>query len=381
MIKNHLNFNVANVRYEEIDSAMLIWFCNARSRNIPINSTIIKEKALEISKIINQDSAFVASSGWLEKFLNRNNISHRSLSGEGASIDLSVVENWTSELQNKCLNYQPNDIYNIDETGLFYKQTPNKSYVRAGEESKGGVNSKMRLTVCLMSSWTGAKEQPIIIGNAKKPRCFGRIDVGKTYKIEWLHNKKAWMTAEMFREILEKFNRKMRLENRHVLLFLDNATSHPDIPLSNVKLVFLPPKTTSHLQPMDQGIIQSFKIKYRKLLVQHLLSGIDTNMNILNVNAENLPGITVLDAIIWIKTGWDAVSPETIMNCFRKSGFNWMNLISNQSTDTDCDFSNELQNVSNLLSCDEISVNDYLNFDNETGEPMKFFLLIQRIFE
>ncbi|CAM4670142.1 unnamed protein product [Caretta caretta] len=49
------------------------------------------------------------------------------------------------------------------------------------------------------------------------------------------------------------------------LLILDNAPGHPTIlddMCPDVKVVFLPPNTTSLLQPMDQGIFASFKAYY-----------------------------------------------------------------------------------------------------------------------
>ena len=53
----------------------------------------------------------------------------------------------------------------------------------------------------------------------------------------------------------------------------------PDINLTNIKLVYLPPNTTAHLQPMDAGVINSFKAKYKQEFCKHLIwqfdSGID----------------------------------------------------------------------------------------------------------
>ena len=50
-----------------------------------------------------------------------------------------------------------------------------------------------------------------------------------------------------------------------MLLLLDNAPSHPytlcDIN-DNIKLLFLPPNTSSLLQPLDQGVIQTIKSYY-----------------------------------------------------------------------------------------------------------------------
>lgn len=54
----------------------------------------------------------------------------------------------------------------------------------------------------------------------------------------------------------------MKKENRKVILFLDNATSHSKIALYNVKLIFLPPNTTSCCKPFDKEIIQEFEMFY-----------------------------------------------------------------------------------------------------------------------
>jgi len=53
-------------------------------------------------------------------------------------------------------------------------------------------------------------------------------------------------------------------------LILDNASVHgiaSDLELKHLKIIFLPPNTTSMTQPMDAGIIQTIKLRYRKALV------------------------------------------------------------------------------------------------------------------
>ena len=79
----------------------------------------------------------------------------------------------------------------------------------------------------------------------------------------------------------------------------------------------IPPNTTSQIQPLDLGIIQNFKIHYRKLLLRFVLSKIDyTNDTV----SQIVKSISVLMAIRWVAEAWDSVQEETIRKCFTKSG-------------------------------------------------------------
>ena len=79
---------------------------------------------------------------------------------------------------------------------------------------------------------------------------------------------------------------------------------------------FLPPNTTSKLQPLDLGIIQNFKVHYRTLLLRFVLSQID----VCDKASEVAKSVSILHSIRWAAQAWDAVSAETIRRCFRKAG-------------------------------------------------------------
>ena len=49
----------------------------------------------------------------------------------------------------------------------------------------------------------------------------------------------------------------MYFKNQKSLLFIDNALSHTESELSNIRLVFLPANTRIITQPLDQWIIKT----------------------------------------------------------------------------------------------------------------------------
>ena len=156
--------------------------------------------------------------------------------------------------------------FNADEFGLFYQCLPSKTYRLSGEKCSGGKNSKVRWTGMAAASGTGEKLEMFVIGKSKKPRCFKNV---KQILCRYRAQKKSWITGVLFEEWVRKLDSFFRAQSRKVSLLIDNCPTHPEIKnLTNINLTFLPPNTTSVLQPVDQAVIRSLRAHYRKKFVQ-----------------------------------------------------------------------------------------------------------------
>ena len=96
---------------------------------------------------------------------------------------------------------------------------------------------------------------------------------------------------------------------------MDNAPCHPEDlndKFSQIKIVFLPKNTTSRLQPLDLGIIQTFKLKYYKRLLTHVVYKVDD----CSTASEVCKSVDVLQAIRWTAMAWNDVLKSTVVKCF-----------------------------------------------------------------
>lgn len=303
--------------YEEIDQAVLEWIDLVRSRNLPLSGPLIKEKAIEFAKKLNMND-FQGSNGWLDKFTSRHNVIYRTLSGESADVNTVDCTVWqTVTLPKLIQTYNPDNVFNLDETGLFFKCLPNKTWTFKNDDCFGGKHSKERVTVLLCCNWSGTEKlKPLVIGKSKRPRCFKGV---KSLETDYDSNKKAWMTGDIFEKWLLNLDNQMRKEKRKILLFLDNCTAHPQRVAERLKfvnLIYFPPNMTSKLQPLDQGIIQNVKVYYRKRILRRVIKAIEDN-----VATENIP-IDLRTSIAELSKVWtNDVTQETIRKCFEKAGF------------------------------------------------------------
>ena len=145
------------------------------------------------------------------------------------------------------------DVFNADETGLFFRGLPEKSLVVKKDERKGDKKAKERITLLLCCSATGEKLEPLIIGKSANPRCFRGINV-RTLNIRYESNRRARMTRDIFVAWLKSLNNKFRRQNRKILLFVDNCSAHPDIQLSNIKLKFFRQTLLQSCSHVTQGL-------------------------------------------------------------------------------------------------------------------------------
>lgn len=318
LVLNNFEQNSSNVKkvktpsFMELDHCLLKWFTQKRANNMTITNAVLQAKAQEFGKKLNYCD-FKCSESWIVRFKRRHNITSAKIVGEAAEVNVDVVNDW---LQNKWpdirTNYKDKDIFNGDETGLFYKLTPNNTLRFKGETCAGGKLSKERLTVLVVANMTGTeKRKLLVIGKSKSPRCFKNI---KKLPVNYQANKKAWMTSEIFTSELRQWDYNLRRANRKIILLVDNCPAHPDTKnLECIKLVFMPPNTSSVLQPMDQGVIHALKSKYRHLLLSKIVNSVD-------MGEDNFK-VSILDAINFLHMAWLKVSKTTVANCFRHGGF------------------------------------------------------------
>lgn len=296
--------------YDDVDQALLKWFTQQRLNNVTISGPILKTKAEEFGNKIHGE--FVCSESWIDRWKVRHNISSGKIVGEVASVDNNVVSNWITTVWPQIRkDFSEDDTYNADETGLFYKLTPDRTLKFKGEQCKGGKLSKERITALLCTNMSGKdKRKLLIIGKSKNPRCFKNV---VRLPVDYKANSKAWMTSEIFIEYIRKWDEELAETKRKIILLVDNCPAHPNIEhLRYIKIVFMPPNTSSKLQPLDQGIIHAVKKCYRQSLLLKVVQNIDAGIDF---------KITLLDGINLIHRSWQKVSAQTIRNCYRHAGF------------------------------------------------------------
>ena len=292
----------------------------------------------------------------IKKFLLffRNDISFKTMSDEMSVVteEMTAPRNETT-LSTLLSNYKLENVFSADEFGLFYKCVPTKPYHSPGEKCSGGKNSKARLTGMAVASATWEKLPIFVVGKSKTRRCFKNIK-----QIPYRHRsqKKNWMTEDLFGERIRKLDSSFRAHNRNIVLLIDSCPAHPDIKnLTSIDLIFLPPNMPSALQPMDQGVIQSLKAHYRRIIFRLCIKFLD--------ESKPLPTITILQAMKNLMLPWKAVSEETIVNCFKKVNISHA---SKQTALTNADdpFKSLEEELEKLRKLDENTVQDTLSAES-----------------
>nr|XP_014351162.1 PREDICTED: tigger transposable element-derived protein 4-like [Latimeria chalumnae] len=135
---------------------------------------------------------------WVERFKHRGGIVCRTVCGESESVNSNVLDDYiTTKLLSLLIGCEPRDVFNIDETGLFYKLLPNRTLVLKREECHGGKHSKERIKLLVGSNMDGSEKlKLLVIGKAKQPSFNGVKALPAGYE----GNTKAWMTSDIFKD-------------------------------------------------------------------------------------------------------------------------------------------------------------------------------------
>ncbi|UYV72509.1 hypothetical protein LAZ67_9003463 [Cordylochernes scorpioides] len=177
-----------NIAMEKMEQALMLWIEDQTLKRVPIDTggpgknvhfierfvrqtfirvkpgrsrvrPLVTNKALRIyEKIVEQLPSsssnekkpnFLASHGWFERFKIRHSLHSLKLKGDLASGDVDAAQEYPANFA-EIINdnsYTPDQVFNADESGLFWKKMPERTYVSKFYKSASGHKAaKDRIT-------------------------------------------------------------------------------------------------------------------------------------------------------------------------------------------------------------------------------------------
>jgi len=105
---------------------MNIWVLEAMLHNILLTGEVLCQKWTKFTDMMGvpNDDCLNLSDGWLAQFKARNGLKEFKCHGEAASASVEMAERKQQHIQELVKEYSvdPWDLFNTDETGLFYGQ-------------------------------------------------------------------------------------------------------------------------------------------------------------------------------------------------------------------------------------------------------------------
>ncbi|XP_005608571.1 tigger transposable element-derived protein 1 [Equus przewalskii] len=344
---------------ETMERLLHVWLEDQTQRNVPLSVTIIQEKAKSLFDDLQRQKGessrtetFSASKGWFVRFKERHCLPHFKMNGTAPGHKDGYPEVLKSIIQEG--EYTPQQVFNVDETGLYWKRMPEGTFISMEEKAEPGFkSSKDRLMLLLGGNAAGDfKLKPLLVYHSENPKALKGYSK-PNLPVIWRSNRKAWATRSIFHEwftyffcpAVEKYCAQNNLTNK-ALLILDNAPCHP-VNLSdlsdNVRVEYLPDSTADSVQPMSQGVASVFKAQYLRRTFEHILEATDGEDTA--IIREFWRNYNIMDAVDNIAVAWEELRPATMNSVWKKI---WPECVQFQSVSQTDNIAQLQQNIVNL---------------------------------
>lgn len=115
---------VQQTQHPEVTEMLDLWVSQAMRSGILLTGEVIRQKWTAFADLagIPEEDRLKLSDSWLGKFKIRNGLREFKRHGDAASSDAKTIEEERKRVQEliKKYGYKLRDIFNMDETGLFY---------------------------------------------------------------------------------------------------------------------------------------------------------------------------------------------------------------------------------------------------------------------
>ncbi|TYZ58151.1 hypothetical protein PybrP1_002393, partial [[Pythium] brassicae (nom. inval.)] len=328
--------------------------------SLKVTGELLQAKAMEFrNKILNDFSAdlpddvvvsltdFKASNGWLHRYTQRRNVrslskhEHHSVAADPAHVD-KRMEKIRKQL---ALAHVPLQcIWNLDEAALRHRTTASRADAPVNLDPR----SQERLTVTFCVSAAGEKLALQAIGAASEPASLKAVDPVAAFGVSYHGQRKACQDSSTIMHFVNLMNQEARSRKQVWFILLDNCPSHMaaasildpsgtyegGFKVDAVVLLVLPPSSVGSLQPLQLGVIRSFKVAFRREMLRTLAHEFAAWETVQQppAAAEKPAGAAdaafdvhavthTRNALQWLQSAWSSLSATSIRQAWAKSNY------------------------------------------------------------
>uniref|UniRef100_A0A8C3TJQ5 HTH CENPB-type domain-containing protein n=1 Tax=Catharus ustulatus TaxID=91951 RepID=A0A8C3TJQ5_CATUS len=323
--KTKKSFRGRRAQWPELEERLYQWISERRAAGRSVSTVAIRIRAKAIAKQLHIEE-FQAGASWCFRFMRRQKLSVRTRTTVCQRLPADYKEK-VARFRSYCKNkisensIQPHCIINMDEVPLTFDMPLTRTVEHTGTPTvpvRTTGNEKTSFTVVLGVSLAGQKLRPMVIFKRKtlpKDRFPNGIKVHVNSK-GWMDEDamQIWLT-EVYGGTLHRFFNQLP-----GLLILDSMRAHTTeivkeiVRIKKMELAVIPGGLTKELQPLDIGIIRSFKAKVRSLWEEWMLEGEHSY-----TNTGRLRRASYATVCRWILDAWGKVTTRTISRGFAKA--------------------------------------------------------------
>ena len=118
------NKHVRQTQHLEVTEMMDLWVTKAMQDKLMLTGKVLQQKWAAFANLVGipEDERLNLSEGWVTKFKEQCSLKQFKQHGEATSTEPKTIEEERKRVQElvKKFRYALHDIFNMDETGLFY---------------------------------------------------------------------------------------------------------------------------------------------------------------------------------------------------------------------------------------------------------------------
>uniref|UniRef100_T1JDV7 HTH CENPB-type domain-containing protein n=1 Tax=Strigamia maritima TaxID=126957 RepID=T1JDV7_STRMM len=296
--KRRLDGAGAKLASAQLESKVVDWIYELRSNGIRVSRQMVMDEARNLFPTMSDRTTdcFVASPGWLEKFLERHHLSLRR--------KITNLHNDPVDVSSRLLNFF--EFLNAAHSKFGFGDAD----IIAMDETSSWFGEKDHFTIVLSAKADGTKLKPFVVFKDLKSTKNSSSVIAVSNKNGWMDNN---LTIQWLDKVFERSAPRKRLLVWDSYRWHISAATKEHLRKFNTAVAVIPSGCTKYVQALDVSWNKPFK---------KIMMDLHSDWRENGTKWTNGRGPSRSLLMNWVNKAWNGVSTNLIKNSFKLCGIN-----------------------------------------------------------